>query len=79
MLGFFILLLIVGGFIGLLYYNITIYGKPDENAEYSENNMMENIETIKKEEKEKEKKKKKEKESEEEVEEEEEEDIEKED
>lgn len=45
MIGLLIFILIIGGFIGLLYFNTVIYGKSD--SEYSENNMMYNLESVK--------------------------------
>ena len=45
MIGLLIFILIIGGFIGLLYFNTVIYGKFD--SEYSENNMMYNLESVK--------------------------------
>ena len=45
MIGLLIFILIIGGFIGLLYFNTVIYGKSD--YEYSENNMMYNLESVK--------------------------------
>ena len=46
MIGFVIFIIIViGGFLGLLYYNTTKYGK--SNSDYSENNMMYNLNSLK--------------------------------
>ena len=45
MIGLLIFILIIGGFIGLLYFNTVIYGKSD--SEYLENNMMYNLESVK--------------------------------
>ena len=41
-----ILVVVIGGFIGLLYYNVSME-KGESDLEYSENNMLHNIEISK--------------------------------
>jgi len=46
MIGLFLfIIIVVGGFLGLLYYNTIVYGR--SNSDYSENNMMYNLNNYK--------------------------------